>query len=29
VAAGPAPVDDPYMRRPEERREDDPGERST
>jgi len=29
VAAGAEPVDDPYMRRPEERREDDPGERST
>jgi NADH:ubiquinone oxidoreductase subunit F (NADH-binding)/NADH:ubiquinone oxidoreductase subunit E len=27
VAAGPEPTDDPYMRRPEERREDDPGER--
>jgi NADH:ubiquinone oxidoreductase subunit F (NADH-binding) len=27
VAAGQEPVDDPYMRRPEERREDDPGGR--
>lgn len=27
VAAGPEPTDDPYLRRPEERREDDPGER--
>jgi NADH:ubiquinone oxidoreductase subunit F (NADH-binding)/NADH:ubiquinone oxidoreductase subunit E len=27
VAPGPEPVDDPYMRRPEERREDDPGGR--
>jgi NADH:ubiquinone oxidoreductase subunit F (NADH-binding)/NADH:ubiquinone oxidoreductase subunit E len=29
VAPGPEPTDDPYMRRPEERREDDPGERGT
>jgi NADH:ubiquinone oxidoreductase subunit F (NADH-binding) len=27
VAPGPEPTDDPYMRRPEERREDDPGGR--
>ena len=27
IAAGPEPVDDPYLRRPEERREDDPGGR--
>ena len=27
VAPGPAPTDDPFMRRPEERREDDPGGR--
>ncbi|MEA2400526.1 MAG: NADH-quinone oxidoreductase subunit [Thermoleophilaceae bacterium] len=27
VAAGPDPTDDPYLRRPEERLEDDPGER--
>ncbi len=26
VARGPEPTDDPYMRRPEERREDDPGD---
>jgi NADH:ubiquinone oxidoreductase subunit F (NADH-binding)/NADH:ubiquinone oxidoreductase subunit E len=29
VAPGPEPTDDPYMRRPEERREDDPGGRGT
>jgi NADH-quinone oxidoreductase subunit F len=28
VARGPEPTDDPYMRRPEERREDDPGGRA-
>jgi NADH:ubiquinone oxidoreductase subunit F (NADH-binding)/NADH:ubiquinone oxidoreductase subunit E len=28
VAPGPEPTDDPYLRRPEERLEDDPGERS-
>jgi hypothetical protein len=27
IAAGPAPSDDPFLRRPEERREDDPGDR--
>jgi hypothetical protein len=27
IAAGAEPVDDPYLRRPEERREDDPGGR--
>jgi formate dehydrogenase iron-sulfur subunit len=27
IAAGPEPTDDAFMRRPEERREDDPGER--
>jgi NADH:ubiquinone oxidoreductase subunit F (NADH-binding) len=27
IAPGPEPTDDPFMRRPEERREDDPGER--
>jgi NADH:ubiquinone oxidoreductase subunit F (NADH-binding)/NADH:ubiquinone oxidoreductase subunit E len=27
VSAGPEPTDDPFMRRPEERREDDPGDR--
>jgi NADH:ubiquinone oxidoreductase subunit F (NADH-binding)/NADH:ubiquinone oxidoreductase subunit E len=27
IARGPEPTDDPYLRRPEERREDDPGDR--